>query len=399
MKSSGLFAEAEQFRRTGQWDEATARLKRILGIDPYNISATKQLERINEEKLKYDDVARHETRDERLRQVEEKWYEPIINRDANSGPQEVQPTLERATNFDLDQKLKSIYLSLQFDNATIEEATNYLSIESKRLDPDKKGINFIIQPEASTSAKPVTVTLNNVPLGEALRYICQLSDTKYKVQDYAISIVPFSEPTDDLIRRTFIVSPNFVAPPTTAGAIDSAASALTSARPIAPTPSATSAAGTGTEDAGDTVKQALIAKGVKFPPGASAVYTPNTGSLTVIDTADQMELIEELVNAGQAPTLMVRIATKFVEINQTDLNDLTVNTAFNFFPSLSGAAPNLSTPQFSTQLPGALGFTPDGIDQLIVPQRTAENQFALRGFFKLRSVQHSYQCLVAEEQF
>ena len=29
-----LFAEAEQFRRTGQWDEATARLKRILGIDP-----------------------------------------------------------------------------------------------------------------------------------------------------------------------------------------------------------------------------------------------------------------------------------------------------------------------------------------------------------------------------
>jgi len=69
---------------------------------------------------------------------------------------------------------------------------------------------------------------------------------------------------------------------------------------------------------------------VKFPPGARAVYTPTTGQLTVVNTADQMELLEELVNAGQAPTLMVRIATKFVEINQKDLNDFTVNSAFNF---------------------------------------------------------------------
>ena len=72
-------------------------------------------------------------------------------------------------------------------------------------------------------------------------------------------------------------------------------------------------------------------KGIKFPPGASAVYTPSTGELTVVDTPDQMELLEELVNAGQAPTLMVRIATKFVEINQTDLQDLTFNTGFNLF--------------------------------------------------------------------
>ena len=81
-----LFAEAEQFRRTGQWDEADARLKRILGIDPYNIAATKQLERIDAEKYQYDERARLETRDERLRQVEEKWYEPINNKDVTSHP-------------------------------------------------------------------------------------------------------------------------------------------------------------------------------------------------------------------------------------------------------------------------------------------------------------------------
>ena len=373
-----LFAEAEQFKRTGQWDEATARLKRIIGIDPYNIGATKQLELIDEQKMRYDDQARFETRDERLRQVEEKWYEPITNRDVTTNAQAGQPSLTAHTNFGLDQKLKDIYLSLDFNNATIEEATNFLSIESKRLDPDKKGVNFIIQPEASTSAKPVALTLNNVPLGEALRYVCQLANVKFKVQDYAISIVPFSQRTDDLISRTFIVQPNFVAPPATLGTIESATNGgLSGARPIAPPSTPATPPPAGEDTSGDTVRAALTAKGLSFPPGASAVYTPTTGQLTVVNTADQMELLEELVNAGQAPTLMVRIATKFVEINQTDLNDLTVNTGFNIFPAppITGSPTaaftgKFTTPAFATALPGAFGFAPNSIDQLITPQAT-----------------------------
>jgi general secretion pathway protein D len=372
-----LFAEAEQFRRTGQWDEAQARLKRILGIDPYNIAASKQLEKITAEKIQYDETARLEMRDEGLRQVEEKWYEPIINRNAGDIAQEGQETITRTTNFGLDQKLKNIYLSLDFNNATIEEATNFLSVESNRLDPDHKGVNFVIQPEASTTAKPVSITLNNVPLGEALRYVCQLANVKYKVQDYAISIVPFSQSTDDLVSRTFIVQPNFVAPPSAVGTINSAAASALGERPVAAVPDAN--ANPADDSGGDIVQQALIAKGLKFPPGASAVYTPVTGQLTVVNTADQMELLEELVNAGQAPTLMVRIATKFVEINQVDLNDLTVNSAFNLF-SGAGASTHLLTPSFNTALPGSFGFTPDSVDNLINPQALITNTLGFRTF-------------------
>ena len=393
-----LLAEAEQFRRTGQWDEAQARLKRILGIDPYNIAATKQLERIDAEKLKYDERARLETRDERLRQVEEKWYEPINNRDADAHSQEDQPTLTRQTNFGLDQKLKNIYLSLDFNNATIEEATNFLSVESTRLDPDHKGVNFVIQPEASTTAKPVSITLNNVPLGEALRYVCQLANVKYKVQDYAISIVPFSAPTDDLVRRTFIVQPNFVAPPTTVGTVSSAAAGLLGGRAVAETPPATGTGTDTTSGSGDLVRQALLAKGIKFPPGASAVYTPITGELTVVDTADQMELLEELVNAGQAPTLMVRIATKFVEINQTDLNDLTFNSAFNFFPGPNGTV-NALTPQFNTSLPGATGFAPNSLDQLLSPQAVITNTFGFRTFINQSQLSLVVSALAQKKSF
>ena len=371
-----LFAEAEQFRRTGQWDEATARLKRILGIDAYNIAATKQLERINAEKLDYDEHARLETRDERLRQVEEEWYEPINNHDNAAVAQSGQTPIIRNTNFGLDQKLKNIYLSLDFNNATIEEATNFLSVESTRLDPDHKGVNFVIEPNASATAKPVSLTLNNVPLGEALRYVCQLANVKYKVQDYAISIVPFSQSTDDLVSKSFIVPPNFVAPPAATGTITSATAGLGD-RQVAAPPTDTTAP---VEGEGDTVRQALMAKGIKFPPGASAVYTPVTGQLTVLDTADQMELLEELVNAGQAPTLMVRIATKFVEINQEDLNDLTINSTFNFFAGPGFVTGIGGTPSFNTQLPGSLAISADSIDELITPQAAAFNTLSLRGF-------------------
>ncbi len=373
-----LFAEAEQFRRTGQWDQAEARLRHILAVDPYNIGASKQLERIVAQKNKYDDEARLETRDERLRQVEEKWYPQITEEVAAETAQDGQATLTRETNFGLDEKLKDIFLSLDFTNATIQEATDFLSVESKRLDPDKKGVNFIVQPEASANAKPVTLTLNNVPLGEALRYICQLANVKYKVQDYAISIIPFaSNGGEDLISRTFKVLPSFVEPPVATGAIGSAADAALGARPIATDAAAPAPVD---EGAGDTVRKALEAKGLKFMPGASAVYTSSTGQLTVVDTPDQIELLEELVNAGLAPTLMVRVATKFVEINQTDLNDLTVNTAFNVFTAPGGLSSRITTPQFFTQLPGSQAFAPNSIDTLISPQTTQYNAFSLRSF-------------------
>ena len=133
----------------------------------------------------------------------------------------------------------------------------------------------------------------------------------------------------------------------------------------------------------DTTQSALEAKGVKFPPGASAVYTPTTGALTIVDTADQMELIEELVNGAQAPTLMVRIAAKFVEINQTDLNDLTFNSAFNVLNGgnvgLPSPFPNATLPRFSTALPGALGFTQDSVDQLITPNSFLNNALRING--------------------
>lgn len=395
-----LFAEAEQFRRTGQWDEAEARLKRILGIDPYNKAATLQLERIDKEKDQYAEAARQETRTERLRQVEETWYEPIINKEVSTSAQESQPSLTRQTNFSIEQKLKSIFVSLDMNSATIEDATNLLSSESKRLDTqdNHKGIDFIILPAASTSAKPITLTLNNVPLGEALRYICQLANVKYKVGEFAISIVPFSASIDDVVTKTFHgIQPSFVAPPMEAGADSAAATSAEGRRPVA-NPATATKPGAGA-DTGDTVRTALEAKGIKFPPDGSVVYSSNTGDLTVRTTADQMDLLEELVNAGQAPTLMVRISTKFVEINQRDLNDLTFNSGFNVVAPIKSVGKYAATPAFNTSLAGAGSFSPDSIDQLIVPASLNSNSLSIGGFIDGYQYNVFIQALAQKKSF
>ena len=116
---------------------------------------------------------------------------PVIGQGTAPGAASpAQPSNAQSGSALIQNKLQTITLSLDFSNATIAEATEFLNVKSKELAPDKKGINFVISPDAASSAKTITLNLNNVSMGEALRYICQLAGVQYKVQDDAIEIVP-----------------------------------------------------------------------------------------------------------------------------------------------------------------------------------------------------------------
>ena len=104
-------------------------------------------------------------------------------------------------------------MSLSFTKASLDDAARFLNEESKRLDPGHRGINFIFMPGVADAAKPVTLTLDNVPMAVALRYICQLANVKCKVQEYGVTFLPITASTEDLVTRTFNVPPNFVEAP------------------------------------------------------------------------------------------------------------------------------------------------------------------------------------------
>ncbi len=56
----------------------------------------------------------------------------------------------------------------------------------------------------------ITLTLNQIPLGEALRYIASQAGLKVKVEPYAVLILPLSEQSNELTTKEYRVPPGFI---------------------------------------------------------------------------------------------------------------------------------------------------------------------------------------------
>ena len=84
------------------------------------------------------------------------------------------------------------------------------------------------------------MTLNQIPLGEALRYIASQAGLKVKVEPYAVSIIPLSEQSNELTTREYRVPPGFIS-----GTINPNASALSQGAYTKAPGTAAAPAGTG----------------------------------------------------------------------------------------------------------------------------------------------------------
>jgi hypothetical protein len=90
----------------------------------------------------------------------------------------------------LEKKLRSIIIDkVEFDDAVPSTIFKYLRIESKRLDPEKKGVNFVFQ-NVDASRKTVTLILDKVPLLYIIKTVCSASGLAYRIDDYAVFIQP-----------------------------------------------------------------------------------------------------------------------------------------------------------------------------------------------------------------
>ena len=93
--------------------------------------------------------------------------------------------------------------------------------------------------------------------------------------------------------------------------------------------------------------------GVKFPPGAFAVYNRNTSRLRVVNNAEMLDLIGQLIGAAEEQTLLIQVGVRLVEINQIDLDSITVNS------TLGGSGIDLLSPIPTSLFTNSLGGTPN----------------------------------------
>ena len=367
-KVKQMFIEAQGFFDTGRYDLAKKRCEQILGIDKYNIAARKMQEVIDRKISDYGVAAYNETRADSIRQVDLAWQRPIRRFNL---PTEI-PVPEGRTDSGLTERIRRkleliVIPKLEFREATIREAVDYLKKKSQELDIDspagEKGVNIVLKldstgggapvglPEAAPAvpgipgldpvpgaapampampaaplgdpgAARITVALTNIPLIEALRYVTGLANLKFKVEPYAVSVVPLSEPTDVLVTKEWKIQPDLI--PRTPGAGGAAGAAL-----AAPSfggggaPADASKGGSAIADR-ESAKNWLIANGVSFNGQSSAIYIVRSSRLIVRNTQDQLDLIDTIIQTGgqgQGP-VQVEIESKFVEISQNNLKEL-----------------------------------------------------------------------------
>jgi general secretion pathway protein D len=251
----------------------------------------------------------------------------------------------------------------------------------------------IAAPPINPAEARITITLNQIPLGEALRYIASQAGLKVKVEPYAVSIIPISEMSNDLLTKQYRVPPGFISGSLNTSGVALNQPATTSGR--APLPVTGTAKDTQESTGGrllvsrEGAKEFLETQGVDFKvPGSSANFLPQSSRLIVRNTADNLELVDAIVEqANVSGPKQVEIESKFIEINQTNLTELGFDWLLGRFNlnskgtlagagGTSGTAPALAQADypFSTtgQFPvtagnrsGSLAINANAIDSLL----------------------------------
>lgn len=305
----------------GKYDEALTGYQDVLRTDPYNSAARRGMENAERKKMEYYKSAYDHQRAKMLTQVDEAWEDKV-------------PVQGAAVTFDygigrspgayLTEKMnKIVFPTVQFQGATIDEAIEYLRVKSRDLDTftdasGVKGVNIILRTGDAPSNASISLDLKDVPMSEALRYITELAQMKFKVEAHAVLVVPLSEDANQQYTRSYRVPPDFLS----AGGGDAGGGAAPAA-PADPFAAGGAAAGGSNLITKKTAKQILEAQGITFPEGSSASFNPATSQLMVRNTQPNLDVIEAFVESliNQGPKMVV-ITSKFVEITQKNTEEL-----------------------------------------------------------------------------
>ncbi len=343
----GLYT-AEGYYNNAKYDAAKREYEKVLRIDPYNTAARRGMEVLASAKRSYYQAAYDQTRAELLMEVDKAW-ELSVPADMPVGGISVSDGSGVSSGIAyINEKLRRIIIpNIAFDDITVEEAVDFLRLRAAELDqlepdPNQKGVNFLIRRPTTTAAaggdagleaapeagalptgvspgslRIKTLRLTNIPLGQALKYICEQTKLRFKVDDFAVTLVPMTETGNETFTRTFRVPPGFSDSLAGSGGEEAGAT-------VDPFAGAAESGGSG---GGKAIKprrpilELLKKSGIIFAEGSSATLSP--GGLLVTNTAAELDKIEQLVNnmRGGQPK-QIKITTKFVEISQENNDEL-----------------------------------------------------------------------------
>ncbi len=301
--------------RLGDLDKASKYYADVLRIDKTNAAARRGMAEVEQLIVNYHKSSRDQTREKLLGEIDEAWETRVDLSSAfgivggNASELQADQSIER--------KLSDIIIdSINFEDETLEDVVEYLTIKSKQIDPLGGGINFVLKLDPSDLVAlnaRVNLTLRNIPIGEVLNQITNDTGTKYKLDTYAVQIVSRASSNNQLVTKTFRVPPDFLSTASIGdegGEIDDPFS------------------GGGNDQGGLKLKRLgakefLMKQGITFPEGASAIFVPGSSSLVARNTISNMELIETFIDSSfKDVPKQVEVHVTMVDISQKELNEL-----------------------------------------------------------------------------
>ena len=307
-----LLKLASSAERLGAYDKSMKYYADVLRIDRTNSAARRGMLEVENKIIDYHKSSRNMTRQRMLREIDSIWDSKVdlaVDFDAvggNIGSQNEQS---------LDRKLASIVVdNINFEDEALEDVVSYLNFKSKELDPLGGGINFVLKldptDDIAINAR-VNLTLRNIPIGEVLKQVTADTQTRYKVDAYAVQIISKISENNQLATKTFRVPPDFL-----------------STAPVGEEPIDDPFGGSGDGESGIQIKRLgakefLIKQGVTFPEGASAIYIAGSSSLVVRNTPSNIELVESFVESSFSDVpKQVEVHVSMIDISEKELNEI-----------------------------------------------------------------------------
>jgi type II secretory pathway component GspD/PulD (secretin)/tetratricopeptide (TPR) repeat protein len=244
VKASTLVHDGKLLFEMGKLDEAESKLKMALKQDPHNEAALYYLNLVSEAKYTQASKLHEVTLRQDIRAVEQAWANPV-SRDALPVPNPYARTNLVYTGHGrqtIISKLDRIRLdSVKYDGLPLGEVIINLNDEAKKRDPEKRGINFLLNQNVDSSgptlpgipqlgpdgqplptaapAEQVDMTsiaikinpaLTDIRLADVLDAIVKVADRpiKYSIEDYAVIFSLKAREEPPLYVRTFKIDPN-----------------------------------------------------------------------------------------------------------------------------------------------------------------------------------------------
>ena len=355
---SVLIRQGQTLYNTKQWNRAQEKFNQVIILDPYNITAIDYLRRIYIHESEVGQRRQGAVYLEREAEALWKMISPIPTGSETSDDVVTEDIKVKEDNIGTTQKkLNDIIIDrIDFEEVSITQVVQFLKHTSKDKDPDRVGVNFVLRFNTDATAAPsqnfteedefgdddgfedeeseesettdegdfysyddsipggpggeepvqtaenttVNLVVENVSLIDAIRYICKAANLHFRVENYAVVIAAKDVPLDEFVRKTFPIDKEILA----SGII-------------------------GGDLTNESVKQYLIDRGIPFPTGASVRYDEMSSRLTVYNTTEALDRVEDLIDEMDVSDPQVLIQVKFVEIEMNDLQELSFDYTFS----------------------------------------------------------------------